>query len=306
MTTSTTQPEYPPLPQIAIKNVIDLRDKLVIKLNFLVGKLMTGEDFHTFVDELHRHLPADILRSTVQDSVKDLLKINLTRSLLFETCWRLAGNVPKLLNQKPAVPWIRQDEFEWIPAQVCEIQTTKKLNKFVHELTFQSLAGSLVPRKLMQYWSLKKTYYLSTYRNEKNLGFGFNPSKINARGEQKNNNLFMDIRQFYGLRCFLLIDPKRSQVDPFVTTIGHSYSTSSYNRKLISLRDRAQTPCIKNLNDVECHHCPYGADRCQLATHPKTYKLGDCGRCQKNSFFDPAEEEHKDLCINCVFEERKK
>ena len=196
--------------------------------------------------------------------------------------------------------------MEWIPAQVCEVQTTKKLNQLVHELTFQSLAGSVVPRKLIQYWSLKKTYYLSTFRNDKNLGFGFNPSRINSRGEQKNNNLFLDIRQFYGLRCFLLLDPKKSQVDPFVTAIGHSYSTHSYNQRLLTGRDRTQTPCLKNLNEVECHHCPYGTDRCQLATHAKTYKLGDCARCQNNSFFDPLETEHKELCINSVFEERKK
>lgn len=301
----STPNDLPPLPTVLINNVLESRNKLVSKLQPLIDCKMTGDDFHAFVDMLHNNLPANILRTTIQDSVKDLLKKRLTKARLFETCWRLVGNLNKLLDQKPVIPWARQDDFEWIPAQICEVQTTKRLNKLTHELTFQSLAGSIVPRKLMQYWSLKKTYYLSTFRNDKNLGFGFNPSRINSRGEQQNDNLFYDIRQFYGLRCFLLLDPKKSQIDPFINTIGHSYATSSYNKKLISLRDRAKNPCIKGYENLECHHCPYGIDKCQLATHLKTYTLGDCPKCKKNTFFDPMEIEHKELCVDCSFEERK-
>jgi hypothetical protein len=302
----TTTNDLPPIPNVLIQNVLETRNKLVSKLLHLVDKKMTGSDFHEFVNLLHEYLPKDILRITVQDSVKDLVKKHLTKSLLFDTCWRLAGNLNKLLDQKPVIPWARQEDFEWIPAQVYEIQTVKKLNRLVHELTFQSLAGSIVPKKIIQYWSLKKTYYLSCYRNEKNLGFGFSSSHVNSRGEQQNKNLFSDIRQYSGLRCFLLVDPKKSQADPFVTTIGHSYATTNYNKRLIAGRDRTQTDCLKGHRNLECYHCPYGIDKCPLATHLKTYTLSKCLRCEKDAFFDPMETDRKDLCVNCNFEERKK
>lgn len=267
---------------------------------------MVAETFHSFVDTLHRELPNNILRDTVLNSVKSVLKKTLTDQMLHDTCWRLAGNLERLLDQKPVPVWSRQTEFEWIPAEICEVKTLKRFNRLENQIVFASLAGSIVPLQLVQFWSQRKTHYLATYRDQKGLGFGFSRSKINRRGEQVNRMLFYDVRQFYGLRCLLLLDPTRSKDDPYAFEIGHSSSLMKYNRDLLFYRDRLSNPCVRGLPDSqECFTCPFGTDKCYLATHPVTYTTGECPRCGAKGFFDPAEQDHVGICVNCVREERK-
>jgi hypothetical protein len=267
---------------------------------------MVAEDFQAFVDVLHAELPRNILRCTILNSLKGLLKKTLDADLLFETCWRLAGNVERLLDQEPVPVWNQQTQFEWVPAEICDVSTVKRFGKLENRFVFTSLAGSIVPRKLVQRWSFRKTYYLTTYRDEHNHGFGFGRPRMNGRGEQMGRLLFYDIRQFYGLQCLLLLDPTRSTTDPVATEIGQTGAMTQYNRNLLLQRDRSETPCIHGLDArQECYTCPYGTDRCVNATHSATYSVGDCPRCTKFSFFDPNEEDHLGICVNCVAEERK-
>jgi hypothetical protein len=267
---------------------------------------MVAGTYQAFVDRLHANLPGFVLRQTVHESVKHLLKKELTADLLFKVAWRLAGNIEKLLEQQTVSEWNGQKEFEWIPVQVCDIQTVRRYSKLVNLFTFQSLGGSVVPLKLTQTWSFKKTNYLAVYRNMSGYGFGFSRSRINGRGEQQNAGLYRNPSQFYGLRCFLLLDPIRSQSDPVAVEVGHTSATTHYNKRLIEGRDRSRTPCIKGLAaNLECYMCPYGIDRCALATHEATYKRGTCPKCEQVGFFDPLEIEHPKLCLTCVQEERK-
>jgi len=265
-----------------------------------------AEEFQAFVDILHAELPRNILRGTILNSIKGLLKKTLDADLLLETCWRLAGNVEQLLEQEAVPVWGQQTKFEWIPAEICEVSTVKRFSKLEHQFVFASLAGSIVPLKLVQNWSFRKTYYLTTYRDEHGNGFGFGRHRMNGRGEQLGHLLYYDVRQFYGLQCLLLLDPTRSMTDPVATEIGQTGAMTKHNRDLIRQRDRSETACIKGLGDhQECYTCPYGTDRCVNATHPVTYAKGACPRCTKMGFFDPQEEDHLGICVNCVFEERR-
>jgi hypothetical protein len=268
---------------------------------------MVAADFSAFVDILHANLPDNILRVTVLNSVKGLLKKQLTAELLYDTCWRLAGNLERLLDQEPVPVWSRQTKFEWVPAEICEVATVKRCNRLENQIVFRSVAGSIVPRKLVQWWSFRKTNYLTTYRDEKGNGFGFGRHRMNRRGEQLGRLLFYDIRQFYGLQCLLLLDPTRSGVDPAAVEIGHTGSMCQHNRRMLGMRDRVESPCLKGFSEQqECFNCPYGEDRCTLATHPLTYQVGGCSRCgTSRTFFDPAEQDHLNICVNCVFEERR-
>lgn len=247
-----------------------------------------------------------MLRNTVHESVKGLLKKELTPERLQAVAWRLAGNLDRLLSQQAVPEWNGQKEFEWVPAHVCDTQIVRRFGKLVNLLTFQSMGGSVVPLKIVQTWSIKKTNYLAVYRNPAGLGFGFGRSRINSRGEQRSSGLYRNLSQFYNMRCFLLLDPNLSQTEPGVAEIGHSASSMLYNKQLIQSRDRSQTPCLKGLHkSLECFICPYGVDRCVLATHPVTYRKGICPRCSQLGFFDPQEIQHPDLCLACVQEERK-
>jgi len=302
----TIAEEHPPLPEMSIKRVLATRDRLIGTLASFISTTLVGPNFASFVAQLHTALPDNILKTTVYASVKSLVGRELTRPLLVATCWRMAGNLPALACQRPVTQWLHQACFEWVPARICDVSTHKQSKQFVNSFTFQSLAGTVVPKKLTQTWSFKKTQYLATYRNAKGLGFGFNRSRINSRGEQRNQGLYSDLQQFYGLQCFLLIDPKRSQQDPFVIEIGHSHATMTHNRQLIVARDRSQTPCLKGFPEThECFRCPYGTDNCALATHLLTYKKGKCKRCNQLSFFNPAEIDHIGICITCADIERK-
>lgn len=303
----TQELEHPPIPHISISTILTRRDNLTKGLTGFLGHKLEGATFYSFVDKLHEALPANILRMTVHKSVEELLKQELTRDQILETCWRLAGNLDLLLEQVPVTSWTYQQKAEWVPVQICDVYTTRKFRQLVHALSFQSLAGTVVPYTFTQYWSIKKTNYLATFRNDKGLGFGFGRSQINSRGEQRGNCIFSDIRQFHGLRCFLLIDPKKSQTEPIAVEVGHSSGTMNFNRQLISARDRLQNKCIKGLAEgLECFHCPYGLDKCSLATHALSYKKGVCSRCTKPGFFDPGETDLPGICTNCVREEKIK
>ncbi len=286
--------------------ILKRRDKLIAKTTDFLGHKLVAGTYHGFVDRLHANLPHPVLRHTVHDSVKGLLKKELTPERLSAVAWRLAGNLDQLFNQQAVPEWNGQKAFEWVPAQVCDVRVVRRYGHLVNLLTFQSLGGTVVPRKLVQTWSLKKTNYLVVYRSPSGLGFGFGRSRVNGRGEQTGQGLYRNPAQLYGMRCFLLLDPVRSQTDPVAIEVGHSGATMAYNRRLIEGRDRSQTPCLKGLpRTLECYACPYGIDRCVLATHDATYRKGTCPRCAQAGFFDPKEDEHPELCLTCVYEERK-
>ena len=77
--------------------------------------------YHTVVDLLHQNLPDNIMRSTVEKSVRSLLNKTLTKELAFQTAWRLAANTDQLLLQQPVVAPIGQLKPEWMLAQVTNI-----------------------------------------------------------------------------------------------------------------------------------------------------------------------------------------
>ena len=288
-----------------MKLVLSRRDKLTSELTQFLDHKMVAETFQAFVDALHANLPKNILRVTVLNSVKGLLKKTLTEKLLFDTCWRLAGNMSTLLSQTPVPVWTRQVEFEWVPVEICEAAVVKRHQRTQSMFVFQSLAGTIVPLKMVQHWSFKKTRYLASYTDEKGYGFGFGRHRMNRRGEKMGRRLYYDVRQFYGLQCLLLLDPTRSQGDPVAVEIGHTGAMSQHNRILTSRRDRLENPCLKGFDDShECYSCPYGTDQCEIATHPLTYVVGVCPRCSVKGFFDPAEVDHPGICVKCVLEER--
>lgn len=293
---------------ISVERVLQRRDKLASSLTEFLGHKIEGPTFQAFVDKLHAGMPANssILRDTLLKSAMDVLKKTLDAELLIDTCWRIAGNMETLKDQEPVNVWWHQKDFEWVPVKIIEATTEKGIRGGLQNmLVFRALAGSVSSMKFAQPWSLRKTRYLATFRDPKGNGFGFGRSRLNARGEQKSRLLLSDPRQFYGLRCFLLLDPNKSQGEPYAVEVGHSSATTGFNRALLVRRDRAETPCMKNLGEFECYHCPYGEDNCELGTHELTYQTAMCDRCGKKAFFDPVDVEYENLCINCAYDARR-
>jgi hypothetical protein len=300
----------PPIPVLSLNSIYARRDNLSSALTQFLGRTMVGADFQAFVDALHNKLTVSsvpVLREVVKNSVKDVLKKNLTEDLLRNVCWRIAGNLSKLRAQEPAPEWTIQWETEWVIAQISSVYTVGRGRKVSHNLTFEIQSGSPTLQKINQKWSAKKIKYLAKHRNDKQLGFGFGRSRTNSKGEQLGTLLLQDVRQFYGLRCWLLIDAALSTEEPFAVEVGHTSSTMGYNRDLLKLRDRSHTACSKGLpSSQECHMCPYGRDKCKAATHAQSYVLKQCKLCEAKQFFDKEDLEFPEYCVNCAYGIRKK
>ena len=291
-------------PTISVKNIIKRRDTLTkATTSFLGHKLVEGQ-FEGFVDTLHKELPTGILRQTVQSSVVGLLKKELDSRKLLNTCWRLAANVDTLKMQVPVNDWQFQEKNEWVMAQVTDTRVQKNLSKLEYHISFKVLSGTPASMSLTERWSSKKLHYLARYRDEQNNGFGFGRSRLNGRGEQTGKLLFLDIKQFFGLRCLLLVDAENSKDYLAVSEIGHTNSTMCYNKELLKNRDRQQTPCVKGIDNQECFFCPYGTDKCSFATHEVSYAWQTCNVCQEFGFADPTDDEYANTCITCANSER--
>ena len=294
---------HPEIPKLNLEFIVYRQYELLYKLKDFDNTVLTGTHYDSFLETILECLPNSVLKKTLDNNFKYLLGKPIDINKITNLTYLIAGNLEALINsQIITTPIIT--EFSWAGAQIIDCSTQKKGNGLSHLIQFKILTGPLASQVMSQYWSFKKTAYLAVYRNDKNLGFGFNKSRINSKGDQRNKLIFNDLRQFYGLRCFVLFDPTRSQEVPYISEIGHKSSTMTYNQKLLRGRDRALTDCVKKIqSNPECYRCPYGVDRCMFATHSSTYLRGSCSVCKKTSFFDP-----KDLsmCVDCTIRELKK
>lgn len=292
-------------PSISVKRIKQRREKLIAALAEFNGQTLNGEVFYDFINKLHNALPCGILRDTVINSNKSLAGKPLTKALLRTTCWRLAANVDRLSDQIAVPNWTSQTFFEWVVAEIIRVRPVLSGRSIANKLTFRILSGTPTSLTLDQTWSNKKINYLARFKDEKNCGFGFGYPKINRRGEQTGKLIFADARQFFGLHCFLLIDPDQSKDSPIATEIGHTTATTSHNQLLLRGRDRQQTECVKRIpGNPECFLCPLGREKCVYATHSLSYILDICSLCQRKGFVDSTDVEYKGLCVSCARKER--
>ena len=292
-------------PSYNITNICNRRNRMYLAVLKYKGHIVKGDVYNTIVDILHQNLPDNILRSTVEKSVRSLLNKEFTKELAFQTAWRLAANTDQLLLQQPVLAPIGQLKPEWMPAQIISVSNDHNNGRFAYRLGFHILAGNMAGNKVFQSWSTKKCFYLATVRDGKNLGFGFGKHRQNKKGEQVGSLLFYSPQQYYGLRCYLLLEGD-NLFQPRIKSVGHSPSTFNYNKTLITRRDREKTDCLLNLpNNPECHTCPMGENQCSIALRPLSLVIVDCPRCGKREFKDPKDFDYPELCMKCVDITRK-
>lgn len=278
-----------------------LQVELVEELKPFEGVRLTGDTYVKFLSTL-KNCGGFWQVQTLHKHFKGMLDQTVTEGDLLNVSWLVAGNYSELFRDN-VLQFGELNTLAWELAEVVDVNTVRKDQQLMQLFQFRILTGPLASQVITNYWSLKKTSYLATYRDEKNYGFGFSRSRINKKGEELSHCIFSHVRQFFKLRCYLLLDPERSNTLPYVKEVGHRNGTMGYNRKLIGRRDRSLQSCLKQLpNNPECYQCPYGLDHCELATHERTYKKGTCSGCGKLSFFDPTDISR---CIVCVTQELK-
>lgn len=306
MNTTEERPEIKK-PTIRLGQIIARSNRLYSGLARFDGCKLEQETFYNFAGAVIKLLPQNASVSAVMASLNGLVHKKLDLPFIFNFSWRMGANVDTLCNGDPVLEWEFQKKYEWVASKVVGVTPAKKGHRVLTRFDFLIISGSPVGLKTSQFWSNKKAHYLAVYRDQHNLGFGFGKSKLNKKGEQKGKLLFSNVKQFYGLQCLLLLDPKKSDENPAACEIGHCSATMAHNRDLITKRDRDQSDCLhldKLRNNPDCFYCHYGKDRCRLATHDKTYRKVNCSICGSSAFSDPADLQYGGICIKCANKER--
>jgi len=286
------------LPVYNLTRVEVLRSRLFEELQLdFVGTKPIGADFDAFVDAVHRILPGGIDRLIVYDSLLYILGQELTKTVLLQLSWLLAGNVKVLKEGKLVRPWRVQGALEWVPLEVVDheyVADYGKKRKSGYLYTFKVLAGSPAGVCTVAFWSKQYIYFLRG-----TLGFSGWRHK-----EGKPRLSFHDPVEFMGLRFYALLDPVFNfEGMPGFRTISVPHSCIQHNRVILQARARVDFVCPKNYTH-ECFVCPIGADQCPASCHPRTYVTQVCDTCSKASSFDP--QRGGRICLNCIKKARDK
>lgn len=273
---------------LSIRQIYKLTDKLLAKLeDQFSGGSLTGDSVFRLAGHIEAVLKRGVDRQTIYQSLLPLLGMKMTQKFLEETARRLVGNLDRLSNMRPVLPWDGQPSAEWCAAEVLSIQLvpTRRRGEVGQQVLFRlhtGLPAGLLSRRV---WSRPALGVLAT-----ELGFS------RAR---KGKILFEDPGQLVGLHCEVLVNPAPDRRgNPEVSRARASSGQKTYNRRIFHLREQKNDrgtayPCPHQITQP-CHRCPVGyvpvADGepvCDLATHPRTYRLGQCMTCNETKFFDP-------------------
>jgi len=276
-----------------LSRVFSLRKKIADQaFNGLVGSTADKSILESIAQSASRILSSNVSEDIVYRSIENLAGKILTIRLIYETSWRLSGNIRLLSIGVPIKPWNRQVDREWVPFQITEYDykssASRKMrdgNKvFFHTFKLQTLAGTPCPILVSKSWSTTGLSIVS-----KILGFS------NSWGK----NPYKSPRQFVGMRFRGLLLPEVStEVMPGFRELKSTSTMLKWNKDLLKIRARAigDFSCPEEFNPVlvPCHSCFRGYESCQAATHPYDYALIKCPICNSESWADDS-----DICINC-------
>ena len=291
----------------SLHRVFNRRDKLFRRVApKFVGKRLVDDTINELVSDVGSEMPSSISTPVIFQSLFDLVGEVPTKQLLFDTLWRLAGNIPALMRSEPVHPWNVQHAAEVVPAQVVEVHTVRHRSKVVQSVLFQFLAGSPSSLQAHQYWSSRKCAYLARRKDDAGNGFMFsrNPG---SRSRRHAKYPYTDPRQLVGMRCLTVVTPELSEDGPNFQEIKFTSSLGSHNRELLKRRVRVDEGynCPQGFNRThECHTCYLGRDKCSAACHPRTYEVDFCSSCGQQAYFD--RKDFTGYCVNCAAELKKK
>lgn len=267
------------------------------------GKTASKEVFAGVVELFHSLVPDGIQYRVLEDSLRHLAGIKLTRELIDETSWRIAGNVKRLKRRWAVPPWHVQRLPEWVPVQITSCRRVKnKYGKIGALFGFRILAGTPCPRMTFKWWSLRQCRFLAP-------DFGFH--KPQFRDVHHVVRPFSAPEQFVLLRCYVLIDPVMSASEPVFSMPAFPGGVRDWNMEVIKKRLRVDLGyvCPRGFpNTFRCHLCPAGYVNCGAATHRHDWVKGLCNGCNNaEAWFD--KELSNDLCVDCAitkaYKERK-
>jgi hypothetical protein len=260
------------------------RNKIAAALleNYL-NVVVDGSALYSIVGVVMDALPDAVVRSAVFDSVRLLAGTQLTRRFIKEFAWRLAGNVDRLIDGYPVLPWTRQVADEVVPVCVELVKPAKRKDEFGFTFHCRVLAGSPCPLLFQQFFSASSCRAIARV-----IGFS-----TNSWGEYQYAGMGL---HFVNLMFFAHLDAEKSRTQPYFQRVSISSGMLKANRRLLEVRCRAK-PCPQDFQ-WPCANCFVGYTECVHGVHKSTYARRHCSGCNSESYFDP---DHPDVvCVNCA------
>lgn len=237
-------------------------------------------------------MPPAARQPALEDTLQQVAGSVLTAPAIEELAHRLAGNVHRLRQNKPAYPWTVQRFREWVPAQIMSVRrvTRRRSNENGAVLTFKVMAGTSCPLLIEKWRSLRWLFH-----SARTLGF----TRRAVRG-QPTAHPYAVPEQYTTLRLALLIEPTLSSRGPDFFYTQVTSGLRDWNRR--QLRRRARLDGFTCREDypatLPCHRCWRGYTSCPAGTHRADYTFAFCAGCQQaDAPFDP--DLKSAVCVVC-------
>lgn len=269
-----------------ISQVLTLRNRLFEQVaGTFLDQIVQGSRFVDLVQLVIDNLPQSVIVDAVEESLRHLAGRRLNREVLYETCWRLAGNLPRLARNLAVMPWTSQTQPEWSPLQIERARRARnKRMAFGCLYNMRIVAGTCCPLIIQKFWTMRFLRFVAS-------DFGFSkPWMRTASGSPKYP--FVAPEQFVLLRFSARIDPELSsrQNGPMFSAINLPSSLLTWNHEQLKRRARVDVgySCPAAYpDDFDCHRCPHGyRTTCRAAVHPFEYEFKVCPRCHEEAPFD--------------------
>lgn len=271
------------LPKYNLSLVFELRQKLADNLIIFIGTSLADVEYERFIEEVLKLLPPKINYSVLYESCSEIMNTYISKQLLYNLSWKLAGNIDSLKKGIIVKPWSYQtNQTEWVPAQVLASNKTRNLkNELVYNFKLRILAGTSCSMFVSKLWSIKECKYISS-----KIGFS----------APWGNYPYRDASELINMRFLIEIEQKLCRTnEPNFKHIACTSGLSNWNKSLLKARAHLEPACPKNFIH-HCYQCPIGYDQCLAGTHPRSYVVKFCSVCNKDTWHDPG---FNEVCVTC-------
>jgi hypothetical protein len=250
----------------AISTVLRHQNKLpdTVFLRRYIGTKLTNADVQTIAGYLRQYIkrceiPLDFYIQclepfTIYKPSADAWRETLKR--IISTAYTLTID-PLRVTDIPAVTvWLIQQQTEWIPCVINEIDTNQLENTGLAHINCTALCTRMVDVTFTAPISANKIRHAAY-----NMGFRFTP--------RADHTLYQCAEQLVSLHAVMEIREGSTRERTWLGDIGYHQPTIAYNQQIMKQRYIPSRRCPHGCK-TPCYRCGIGKDKCALAVIPVT------------------------------------